>query len=304
MIPSLRRNALALIALAAMGLSVGCARWLHAGGELAALHNRDAEAQPIGDENCLDCHSTVGGFFETSIHKKVLGCETCHGNGEKHASDGPGHIANAADLRSMSAYGKSSMCTECHKDRRASWPESAHSKAGLACFECHTDAVHFTQETNVKPPSQFKDEPGRFCEQCHADDVAMANQPFRHPMGDGEVTCNDCHAVHGEDAFRMEKSAGAGCVTCHADEASPKVFRHGGMDDGCVTCHSPHGSSNAALLKETGNGLCLSCHLEPGFPTIANVDHRDKLASGAHCLDCHVEIHGSNSDPSLLGRIR
>ena len=174
----------------------------------------------------------------------------------------------------------------------------------MACFECHTDAVHFKQEGGVRPPSEFRDQPSKFCESCHANDVAQRSQPFRHPLAEGEVQCADCHSIHGEDARDSSRLAARGCAKCHADEAGPKVFRHAALDEGCGTCHVTHGSAVTTLLRESGNQLCLSCHLQPGFPTIAGIDHGDKLAGGAKCLDCHVEIHGSDSDPSLLGRIR
>lgn len=298
------RSFLALIPLGIALVLTGCAGWLHSQGELLTLHSREPQAKLVGNENCTDCHSTIASFFDTSIHKQNLGCETCHGPGDMHVSDGPGHITGVNDLQSMSAHGKSSMCTSCHLDRRASFPQSEHAKAGVTCFQCHTDAVHFKQEGGIQPPKAFADEPSRFCAQCHAATVSETAQAYRHPMEDGEVACADCHTVHGEDALRPEKRAVAACSKCHADEAGPKVFRHAALDDGCQACHAPHGAPTAALLKENGNALCLSCHLEPGFPVIAGVDHSINLAAGAQCLDCHVEIHGSNSDPSLLGRIR
>lgn len=301
-------KARALLAAATIGgvlAATGCAHLFFRPGELATLQSHEPDAKRIGAEECSTCHEPVTTFFQSSMHKKDPGCENCHGAGQTHAEEGEGgHIVKAADLRAMTPRGKASMCTTCHVDRRAAFPESAHAKAGLSCQQCHTDAVHFKQKGGIAPPSAFIDDPSQFCVQCHAGDVAETAQPFHHPLASGEVQCNDCHAIHGEDVLRADRRPGAACGTCHADEAGPKVFRHDALDDGCGTCHTPHGSAVPALLKEDGNGLCLSCHLEPGFPVIEGVDHRDSLARGAHCLECHVEIHGSNSDPSLLGRIR
>ncbi len=257
------------------------------------------EAKLVGANECIDCHTTVGESLGSTVHAKNLGCETCHGPGDMHVADGPGFIAGKADLAKMSARGQAEMCLSCHESHAVNWMGSDHARGGVSCQQCHNDAVHFKQEGTPKPPAEFATATD-FCTQCHASDAAAFNHAYRHPVMEGEMGCNDCHSTHGE----RQGGPLAGCATCHAEQAGPKVFRHAALDEGCATCHVAHGGPLPALLQQDGNGLCLQCHMEPGFPMIAGVDHRDALAAGDRCNDCHVEIHGSNSDPSLLGRMR
>lgn len=257
-------------------------------------------AKLVGAQECLDCHTTIAESVATTVHAKNQGCETCHGPGDMHVADGPGFIAGKNALAGMSPRGKAEMCLSCHEDHAVGWMGSDHARAGLACAECHNDVVHFKQADTPKPPPELASVTD-FCVQCHASDAAMFSHAYRHPVMEGEMGCNDCHATHGET---NRARPAAGCATCHAEQAGPKVFRHAALDEGCTSCHVAHGGPIPALLQQDGNGLCLQCHMEPGFPMIAGVDHGDALARGDRCNDCHVEVHGSNSDPSLLGRMR
>lgn len=296
-----------LLMMALLSLAAGCS-WASRPDEHAALVSKNADAKRIGSSACLDCHETIGDFYAASeFHSKNPGCETCHGPGSLHrAAEGEGHIVGATALAAMSPRGRSSMCLGCHAEKASTWMASDHAKGQLACYDCHSDGAHFKQPGAVDPVSAFSDK-SAFCTQCHAQDATGFQQPFHHPVPEGEMGCMDCHSPHGENkatpafaAFGKDEA----CARCHAREAGPVVFKHAAMDEGCGTCHDAHGSPLPGQLTQDGNGLCLQCHLEPGFPTIAGVDHAAKLAGGARCYDCHVEVHGSDSDPSLLGRMR
>ncbi len=278
--------------------AAGCAASLRARSEHARLLTEiPPETQLAGWEACVDCHSTIGEWFASSVHAKNPGCETCHGPGDAHIEDVPDKIVGRDELRSMTARGRSEMCMRCHGERRGAFPASDHARGGIACESCHVDAVHWKQADPVAPPSAVGGV--EFCTQCHAADAADFELPYRHPLEPGG--CASCHDPH---ADRHAPVAGGGCASCHADAAAPRVFRHAALDEGCGVCHSAHGSALPALLNADGNALCLNCHFEASFPVIEGVDHSQFLASNARCWDCHVEVHGSNSDPTLLGRIR
>ncbi len=281
----------------------GCSRLGGGGTEFLRLIDADKH-RPIGDQHdCFDCHLKIRDFHEASIHRRVMDCESCHGPGGEHAEDPPGAIIGPAALRNLSPQGRSEMCLRCHRNNAAAWPATAHARAGLACFTCHSDAVHFKQPEAVRPPREFPSSTP-FCEQCHAAAVAELNQPYHHPVREGEISCTSCHDIHGEFERATATWDYGVCARCHPRQTHEKVFRHPALDEGCGVCHAPHGSSIPSLLTRTANSLCLQCHFQPGFPNIAGVDHAVFLARAANCWDCHVDVHGSNSDPSLLGRIR
>ncbi len=118
------------------------------------------------------------------------------------------------------------------------------------------------------------------------------------------MDCTACHAVHGQRERGLALDQRDTCGRCHRRQVENHVFQHAALREGCLTCHAAHGAPLRALLTEPANTLCLKCHLQAGFPVIEAVDHTAMLAGGAHCYDCHVEVHGSNTDPTLLGRLR
>lgn len=291
----------AVIVVGAALAVAGCAASLRAvRTEHAKLVAKEIppETPAAGWEACVDCHSTIAEYYASSIHAKNPGCETCHGNGDAHIADVPENIVGREELQALSARGRAEMCQQCHAEKRGTFPASHHGRAGVACETCHPEAVHFEQDDAVKPAEHFAGST-EFCSQCHAAQAADFELPYRHPLEPGG--CETCHDPHGD---RRGVTADEGCVRCHADAAAPRVFRHAAMDEGCSACHVPHGSAFPTLLPADGNALCLNCHFDAAFPVIENVDHSTFLASKARCWDCHVEVHGSNSDPTLLGRIR
>jgi len=118
-----------------------------------------------------------------------------------------------------------------------------------------------------------------------------------------EMGCASCHDVHGENGDAA-KGPEATCLSCHAEAAGPWVFPHRAMEDGCSSCHVPHGSVNRSLLKTSGNGVCLTCHVQTNFPAAGKIPHNRTLQGGGKCLDCHSEVHGSNVDELMAPQYR
>lgn len=276
-----------------------CSSWL---SEHQRLLEQLPEAEAIGDQSCAACHRDQAKRLKKTVHAEVLGCETCHGPGGRHVTSPPANIAGKDDLSRMTARGKSEMCLDCHEAMVRRWARADHAKA-VPCFDCHSNVVHFDPPRGRLPPSRFSTQMA-FCQQCHLAGTLGMEQLFHHPVRDGEVECRSCHSVHGQNRPDFVLQDGGVCGRCHLRQAGPKVFRHPALDEGCAVCHRAHGSPLRALLLQRGNNICLQCHFEPGFPVIEGVNHTDFLASGALCFDCHVQVHGSNSDPSLLGRLR
>jgi predicted CXXCH cytochrome family protein len=61
----------------------------------------------------------------------------------------------------------------------------------------------------------------------------------------------------------------------------------------CFSCHDPHGGENVAMVRKTGNALCLDCHgpnaqAGPHAPTIEQHTHHKAGSSGNECIACHM----------------
>jgi DmsE family decaheme c-type cytochrome len=247
------------------------------------------------------------------IHRTVRGmpagegyCESCHGPGSAHAEAmDAATIFNKADLEKLSALDRSGACLSCHQPMAAGWTRSPHAGDAVSCWDCHGDAIHGSPTdfgVDHAPAKTFlaAADGGDFCGQCHEAQKMQFVLPHHHPVAEGKMGCADCHAVHGEDG-RIETALepSSVCTACHAQVAGPWVFEHEAMNEGCQRCHEPHGSANRKLLAMSTGTLCLQCHVQTTFPTINGMNHELFVGAGADCWDCHVEVHGSNSSPSL-----
>ena len=233
-------------------------------------------------------------------------CESCHGPSEKHVQSTPG-----ADGRKVSPSviftgpNKSSIavrnqaCLSCHENGlRMDWAGSQHQNHNLACVSCHT--IHV-----AKDPILVRTTQAEKCFSCHAAQRALSLQLSHHPIREGQVVCTDCHNPHGSPGPTLLKKARVTdvCYSCHADKRGPNLWEHQPVREDCTNCHNPHGSVNPRLLKEKVPFLCLDCHAATNDMGAVGVSvHSVQPNSGSFylygdrsCLNCHSQIHGSNS---------
>jgi len=126
------------------------------------------------------------------------------------------------------------------------------------------------------------------------------------------VTCSDCHnpmGGPGDTKDLKEFTVNETCYNCHADKRGPMLWEHQPVRDNCLNCHNPHGSNQPRLMLEQMNFLCASCHsavsnnsggafggahsipMGPGGSVFFN----SALANQRTCVNCHSQVHGSNS---------
>lgn len=285
---------LALALLLGMTLVVGVR------AEDAAAPAEDSEAPTyVGGETCLTCHEDRGASIEGTPHGAPLddesrpesarGCEACHGPGSRHFEEGgDGPIRNFA--KSAGVDERSKPCRTCHAKTVSAVTRSEHTRAGVACMDCHS--VHGgPAERLLAAPAP------RLCYGCHPGVRTRFALPEHHEVDEGVVACADCHGVHGTpNDFEVLDAHDRTCTRCHADIAGPYVFEHTArFTEGCGGCHEPHGSINRHLLKRQSVAqLCYGCH------TVTPAEHLQP--SFRDCTRCHVAIHGSNTDPRFLER--
>ena len=279
-----------------LGLGVG---W-------AAQQQGSAAASP---NPCATCHEDVAAAFATNPHTRVSSttaakqvtnvCESCHGDGTKHAAEG-----DKALIKVPKDGGGAKVCLGCHQDKPGFEYTAMgfHASASVSCFECHS--VH-----GAATPPLLRTATGSLCVTCHLEQKGTFGKPYAHLLGRGAIECTSCHNPHGgAGADRNLKKTNAGelpCLSCHPETQGPFVFSHvTGIAGTCMSCHEPHGSNNNKMLTRARvDQLCLECHttlpagtLGPQPPSF----HDLRSARYTNCTVCHVAIHGSNSSPMLL----
>jgi len=269
-------------------------------------------------QTCLKCHATepnVAQIFQTPHAVKgdphspfgQDGCASCHGASDEHVQSRKNEpsVVYAGPAKSPASV-RNEQCLTCHQaGERMNWQGGAHEANNKACSDCHTIHVR-------KDPVLVKTTQPEVCFTCHSRQRAETFKYSHHPIREGKVVCSDCHNPHGaagDTKLLKEFTVNETCYTCHADKRGPMLWEHQPVRENCVICHSPHGSNEPRLMKERMNFMCSSCHSASSnnsggaFGGHASIPFRgpgsamfnSALANQRQCLNCHSQIHGSNS---------
>lgn len=279
-----------------------------------------------GDARCTRCHDETENYPVLSIGKTRHGtvadgrtptCTVCHGESEKHLKGDPNGKERASPdivfrkgVYTPSAVGAiNSSCLTCHQGgKRTHWAGSAHESRDVACTSCHQ--LH-TQHDRARD----KQTQSEACFTCHKEQRAQVSRPSHHPIPEGKVACSDCHNPHGSTAPKLlvKDSVNQTCYECHMEKRGPFLHNHQPVTEDCSICHNPHGTTAPTLLKQRQPLLCQNCHNVSGHRTqfVQQLGDRSTTstaigAMGRGCLNCHTNIHGSNSTTSTTtgGRFR
>lgn len=290
-----------------------------AAGEAAA---GGPQYNPLGAKACTRCHDehspwpvldilntphAVKGDSRTPFAAHA--CELCHGASPEHMlppANGAKRILPTVVFSGPNASPvaqRVAVCLSCHESGlRMNWQGSQHQSNDVACSSCHT--IH-TQ----KDPVLVKASQPTVCFSCHAEQRAQSFEFSHHPIREGKVVCADCHNPHGSPGPKLLKefTVNETCYTCHAEKRGPLLWEHEPVREDCTNCHTPHGSTQARLLKERPPYLCQNCHdgtFHPGEPysgqNVAGQTFNGAITAkfqffGRSCVNCHSQIHGSNS---------
>lgn len=276
--------------------------------------NQAAAYTEKGADTCLKCHDEDSVFPVFSIFKTKhvvqadkrtpfadLQCEGCHGAGANHSKKvRPGQkqapIINFGGKSRLSVEKQNQICLECHQNNaRIAWKGSVHETDDVACANCHR--VHASRDPVLTAEAQ----PG-ICFNCHKKERADFNKPSVHPVRFGQMTCSECHASHGSITAHLQRkpTLNETCYTCHAEKRGPFLWEHAPVPEDCTLCHTTHGSIHPALLVKRPPLLCQQCHSQAGHPSVVRTGaglpggSPSAFLLGGACLNCHVQIHGSN----------
>ena len=265
---------------------------------------QEAGAEFIGSETCAACHDAAAAGLNRTAHARLanprtpmsgLGCETCHGPGAAHAEAG-GDITRINVFPAMPSRVASQVCMNCHsRGEHALFEGSMHDSRNISCVKCHSIHSPKSERAQLTRSTQMN-----LCAQCHRPQTLKLQRTAHMPLREGKMECTSCHNPHGSTNLRMLRTGNyinESCVSCHTEKRGPFLFEHPPGRESCVTCHDPHGSSNERLLVAKVPMLCQRCHIGTNHPSTLydsrSLNHARLF--GRSCVQCHENIHGSNS---------
>ena len=260
-----------------------------------------------GDATCTTCHEAEGKSLSTTLHGKARNertpaatghtCETCHGPGQAHAESG-GDTAKIKRFTAMRPREASDTCLGCHnRASHANFKGGMHDARNVSCVTCHSVHNPKSERAQLKTATVVET-----CATCHKTEVAKLQRSGHMPVREGKMDCATCHNPHGSTNVRMLKSGNwvnETCVSCHTEKRGPFLWDHAPVREACNTCHDPHGSNSERMLVAKLPMLCQRCHIGTRHPSTiydANqLTQRSNRLIGRGCVNCHAQIHGSNS---------
>ena len=312
-----------------LGVALGLSSCTPARKAPAAASSTASTAAPVvadtyaGTESCKECHlRSFNSFSETKMGRIFIknprderegrGCENCHGPSKLHVTTA-GKIVGGLIVftkgTSNPVAQRNQVCLTCHtKGARVFWEGSSHEASDIACTNCHTVMKDISNRHQLTKASELDT-----CGTCHLRQRAEQMRNSHMPVREGKMTCTSCHNPHGTatPALLKENSINDTCYACHAEKRGPFLWEHPPVLESCTNCHSPHGSNHEKMLKLAKPRLCSQCHNEirahpanpygqgGGSPLSASV----KFVFGRSCMNCHLNIHGSNH-PQGAGFVR
>lgn len=216
---------------------------------------------------CADCHSTnlVKNFdpgaaaYQTTWHEINVGCEACHGAGEKHVAWAR-EVAGKKMPKAGYPHGTMGLVNVLKEPVEGGWelnPETLQPRRTVAL------------ESNVQVES---------CAPCHSHRRLLAH-PWKHAyrgqgLYDTHVPSILDQALYHDDGQIKEE------VYVHGSFAQSKMFHQGVR---CSDCHDPHSLKHHA----PGNSLCIRCHTGKAYDSPEH--HKHAVGSrGSLCVDCHM----------------
>jgi DmsE family decaheme c-type cytochrome len=261
----------------------------------------------VGDDTCMACHESEAKSLRSTLHGKAQNirtpsaranqaCETCHGPGKEHSETGDKTKIRVFTV--IAPRDASEVCVGCHnRATHANWKGSMHDSRNLSCVTCHSVHNPKSEHAQLKTASVIET-----CVTCHKTEVAKLQRFGHMPLREGKMDCTACHNPHGSTNVRMLKVGNwvnETCVSCHTEKRGPYLWDHAPVREACNTCHDPHGSNNERMLVAKLPMLCQRCHIGSRHPSTiydgAQLTARSNRLIGRGCVNCHSQIHGSNS---------
>ena len=195
-------------------------------------------------KNCGKCHVTGLDYDKRTFSEPAVGCEACHGPGEKHinAKDNLEYGRTIVNPANLSVGLQVQVCGQCHT--RGKDPSGKHGypkdyRPGMSLVNLYNPVTPATDKKRFWPNGHSKSHHQQYLDWSNS---AHAKEG---------VTCISCHTVHSTGAATRYQTRLPGdklCLNCHAMSANP-TRSHKLHDSGkCVACHM------AKIVKSAESG--------------------------------------------------
>jgi tetratricopeptide (TPR) repeat protein len=255
---------------------------------------------------CADCHSTDlnKGYnpstdtFKTTWSDINVGCESCHGPGEKHLQwAGLDKDAQSNDAQMGLSYllndresVKWSMNPATGTAERSPVADSQSNTETGVCAACHSRRNQFSE--GIEHDGQFLNHyrPAFLTEDLYHDDGQIKDEVYvwgsfeQSKMRAAGVTCSDCHEPHSLELRAPQQQV---CAQCHMPSRfdTPEHTGHQADSSGsnCLNCHMP-AQTYMVVDPRRDHSMRIprpDLSLTLGIPNACNQCHTDKTTEWA-----------------------
>ena len=266
-------------------VSYNASNWYNSDNTLITT---DADTPPNKDksfeQNCEGCHATGlsitkndAGEFVSGSKELGISCESCHGPGGLHVSEGGGKARRIVNLKYLATDRGNEVCGQCHVRVKNKTGESG------ADFETEYPCIINGEEITPFIPGKILAD---YIEETTSDGKPTAgywNDNNTATLGEN-VSENNHSQKHHQQYQDLTKS---------------HHYNYAGLK--CYTCHEPHGpgvSGTAQLLRDNDNDkLCITCHKDLAKTKKKDGELQNKHAKhlysstdvgGSLCTGCHM----------------
>ena len=299
----------------------GGQRWFHLYPEESIDHRDPLHwTGPYQNWNtrCAECHSTdlqknydAGKrSFATTFEEINVGCEACHGPGEKHlelaAADTLGSVPGGGFPTDLAQRGEWAFPEQAAIARRR---EPLQSRAQVdSCARCHArrgtlGGYHYGAELLDTHRLSLPRWPLYYHDGQIRDEVYVYGSFLQSKMHQAGVVCSNCHEPH---SLSLRASGNGVCAQCHKPERydSEQHHHHPTGSDGasCANCHMPE-TTYMVVDPRRDHSMRIprpDLSVVMGTPNACNQCHADRDATWA--LDAlrqwGVRFHDTGSHPA------
>ncbi len=247
------------------------------------------------EQNCEGCHITglsitqdTEGEFISHSQEVGISCESCHGPGEFHVSEGGGRDRYIVNPKYLAADRGNEACGQCHvRVRNKTGENGADFGTEYPCIINGGELTPFIpgkiladyrEETTSegKPTAGYwnDNDTTTFGENASENNHSKQHHQQYHDFIKGYhynyvgLKCYTCHDPHGRGVrgtaqLRRQGSNNKICITCHEDLA--KTVKKERKKQNKHTKH-PYNSTDA------GGSLCTGCHMPKTAKSAVNND--------------------------------